>query len=240
MDTNIQLLYKPIVTLYECNECGIVENFFISSKFKCKFIETSNNVSYVLDTNKIKSFKEDSVIISNKSVLKLKETLALQLSKYFKPLKSKVYTLDGKYLGIVTDIILEGNFDLESLVLEEGTKINKSQIFNLSEDLILVNQSSKIRKKSSFKPKKVQITKVNNYDISTDIKKIKIQSETPNPLPKTTYSKILLNRVVTKNIININGEIIAKANTKISLETINKARLFGKLYELIKYSLPIK
>ena len=51
----------------------------------------------------------------------------------------------------------------------------------------------------------------------------------------TNYN-FLINRIITKDIKNFSGEIIANKDTIVSIKTINKLRRYGKLKELLLYS----
>lgn len=47
----------------------------------------------------------------------------------------------------------------------------------------------------------------------------------------------LINRKVSKNIVNFNGEIIIKENQIINSKILDIARINGKIRELTKYSI---
>ena len=51
-----------------------------------------------------------------------------------------------------------------------------------------------------------------------------------------TDYRFLINRKITKDILALNGEMIAKQNSKVTKEIINKASLYGKLMEIARYS----
>ena len=58
-------------------------------------------------------------------------------------------------------------------------------------------------------------------------------------LPQRTVANFnfLLNRKVSKNIVNFNGEIIIKENQIINSKVLDIAKNNGKIRELTKYSL---
>ena len=51
-----------------------------------------------------------------------------------------------------------------------------------------------------------------------------------------TDYRFLINRTITHDILALNGELIAKQNSKVTKEIINKASLYGKLMEVARYS----
>lgn len=75
-------------------------------------------------------------------------------------------------------------------------------------------------------------------EINTNQKTIKYKL-TDNPsLPQviTTNYEFLIGRKIDKNIYSPSRELIARKNSKITNDTINKAKLYYKIIELTKYS----
>lgn len=77
----------------------------------------------------------------------------------------------------------------------------------------------------------------NAEDISNTLKvKYKLEDTPSQPKMVTTNFKFLIGRRLERNIYSSNYELIARKNTKITQEIINKARLLNKTRELIKFS----
>lgn len=66
--------------------------------------------------------------------------------------------------------------------------------------------------------------------------KYKLTELPSNPMLVTTNYEFLIGRKLDRNLYSQNLELIARKNTKITTDIINKARLLNKTRELIKFS----
>lgn len=66
--------------------------------------------------------------------------------------------------------------------------------------------------------------------------KYKLTELPSNPMLVTTNYEFLIGRKLDRNLYSQNLELIARKNTKITADIINKARLLNKTRELIKFS----
>ena len=150
----------------------------------------------------------------------------------------KIYNINGECLGTCIDISLNKNNSIEEIIINNGKTIKFKEILNIGKKIILINNNS--LKLSKFKPKS-QILKIKkDYN-----KKVVILKDT---LPKqqtisyeindkiTTDSRFLIGRILNKDIISFNGEIIAKVGSIITKDIINKASSYGKLIEIARHS----
>ena len=151
--------------------------------------------------------------------------------------------MKGDNIGTAKDIELDDKFDLQNIILNNGTTVPKTQIINFGKTTILVNDI--VVNIAKFKPKiktikpynspnRVIILKNNLSDITKNTKSKPITNNQNNKI--ITDYKFLMNRIISQDIISYNGEVIAKKGSCIDKSIVNKASLYGKLIELARYS----
>lgn len=119
------------------------------------------------------------------------------------------------------------------------TKLNNEQkvvILNNEKDEV---PSIQVKEDIQNKQENINTPLIDNQIITQENKpKIKYILKDEPSLPKIMFanSDFLIGRKLEKNIYSHNKELIARKNTKITLEIINKAKMFYKLRELTKYS----
>ncbi len=239
------LIGKKVFSLYSCEDLGVVTNLYISNKYKLRFLELSSKLGkYILESKHIKSYANDSIIIKNSSFVVMKENMELTLANCNNFLGLEVYTVTGKKCGEITNLNFDDKFNLINFETCDNT-FDKARIFNISKDICLVNDESLNIKISNCRPRSVpkpkarleNITvKVASPTTSLDKEESKIKANPFLTKPQLSDTSILIDRICTKAITSNNGEVICRANSRISYDIVKKARLFGKLYELIKYS----
>ena len=253
-----ELITKYVISLYNGQEEGIIENvLFNCQTYKAQYFivyNLNNEITYLLPTNKLYKIGTDAVTIRNSSsALSLYENNELEISDLNNPINASAFKIDGSLLGVVTDIELDDKYVINSIQLNNTTEVQKEQILSLNSNTVLINDPEQnINIKNFFERKKniqdvsdsriVNIMEINQIAEkqpvpSTIINGQLIPTGTQLPNRAITNYNFLINRKVQKNIMSTQGNLIIKQNTKINTNTINVARLNGKLKELTKYSI---
>ncbi|MDR3021491.1 MAG: PRC-barrel domain-containing protein [Clostridiales bacterium] len=182
------------------------------------------------------------------------------------PLNTKVYNQDGKILGTLTDIILDGT-KVKS-VLVNNSELTNAKILSFSQNLMIVNQSEK---KFTFnKNKTIQIKIQKNKPVYTTQNQNTIPFESPTtsnqkihkdikntanidlpvfvdstntqvtrtPKQKQEYNEynFLKGRTILENIKDKMGNILFKVNTVITDDIIRLAKEHDRLVHLALHS----
>ena len=232
----------PVISLYESEFQGIIFNVIFDFKNKkCKYLCVLNEedgIQKILKINDIYLIGEECVFIRNDSVLELECNYDNELYNCNTPLNLRTYDMEGKLLGTSSDIILDEKFNIQSITLNNGQDINCENVFNLGKTIILTtNANVNIAK---FKPKqKTTIKKVdsNKVTILTDSSIMKGGNQENLTINKIiTDFRFLVGRILSKDIVAVNGEMIAKTGSTITKDIVNKASFYGKLVEIARYS----
>lgn len=242
-----KIISLPIISLYESEYQGTIYNIVFDCKSqKCKFIYLLNeddNVEKIINFSDIYTIGKHCLFIKNNSCLNLKSNYDYILNNLTSLINLPVYNMKGDNIGTTKDIELDEKFDLQNIILSNGTSIPRTQIINFGKTTILVNDI--IVNIAKFKPKlktikpyncpsKVIILKDKQMHNNEDVKR---KTLTPNQNNKIiTDYKFLINRIISQDILSYNGEVIAKKGSYIDKSIVNKASLYGKLIELARYS----
>lgn len=229
---------KPVTSLFEMKTVGIVTNILFCNKTKkAKYLiitEEDDYQQFVISVDAIFHFGEDYVTIKNVSALQPYENLMLEISGYFNPIFDKIISPYGKYFGFVKDISINRCYKISHFVDNLDNIINLKDIVCFNHHTVLVKDKQKFTL-AQMKPKSIQ-------DIKPITEQIVTISQPPLKTPTKTITNynFLIDRIVNKNIIANNGDLLIKKDTRVNSQTIDKARTFGKLKELVEYSIPQK
>ncbi|MGN0961376.1 MAG: PRC-barrel domain-containing protein [Christensenellales bacterium] len=239
------IISTPVISLYESEFQGIIYNIMFDVKLKkCKYLCVLNEEDGIQRMLKIKDIYQvgsECIFIRNESALELECNYESEIGNYNNPLNLKVYNMNGKFLGTSSDIILDDKFNIQSIVLNNGEVINNENIFNLGRTIILVDNINvsiaKFRPKQKTIPNKSTENKVIILSDLREETKKSTASKDNNSINKIiTDFRFLVGRILNKDIIAINGEMIAKNGSTITKDIVNKASFYGKLVEVARYS----
>lgn len=229
------IISSYVISIFDGQIEGVVSNILFDEKKKAKYLIISQNDEqfWVLETSKIYKLGEGAVIIKNATHLNLMESKELEIKNCFSPINSIVVSIDGNVVGYVSDIELDNKYNIKNFVARDGQLVGLNSIVNMS-DSVIITCNEKKPKLSTFKNKNT--IKINNINSE---EKVKILEKNDTILPNriVTNYNFLINRKVSKNISNFNGEIIIKENQIINSKILDIARINGKIRELTKYSL---
>ncbi len=229
------IISSYVVSVYNGQIEGIVNNILFNNKKQAKYLVISQNDEQflVLETKDIYKTGEGAVIVKNSDVLSLMESSELKMKECFSPINSIVVSIDGNYIGHVSDIELDNKYNIKNFIVD-GQVFELNKVINISESAIIINTLDIKTSLSKFKSKtKIVIgnERITNQTVSV------MSNQTILPNRTMLNYNFLIGRKVSKDILNFNGEIIIKENQTVNSKVLDIARINGKLRELIKVSM---
>ena len=229
------IISSYVVSVYNGQIEGIVNNILFNNKKQAKYLVISQNDEQflVLETKDIYKTGEGAVIVKNSDVLSLMESSELKMKECFSPINSIVVSIDGNYIGHVSDIELDNKYNIKNFIVD-GQVFDLNKVINISESAIIINTLDIKTNLSKFKSKtKIVIgnERITNQTVSV------MSNQTILPNRTMLNYNFLIGRRVSKDILNFNGEIIIKENQTVNSKVLDIARINGKLRELIKVSM---
>ena len=199
-------LSKPVVTLDEGKNCGIITNVIFDEKLteaKGFTVFDREAMKYLtLGTDKIKKCGSDAIIIQSEN--DLTENIDDVAKKHY-----DVYDTRGKHLGLVYETEFDKNYKVKRIMCRGGN-ITPKRITAISKDTILVKPLPNIQKSGE-------------------------NAEPPPDRQRVTSIRtgvFLIGRKCDKTVLDKNNEVIVRKDTAITAEVLKKARINGKLLEL--------
>ncbi len=234
MNNITELISKPVISLFEGQNEGTVENILFDSKMKKAifaviFQDEEQSPLKILPLNKIYNIN-DVITIKNCGELELYSSLELLLSHLCNPINSNVYSVDGKHLGRVQDVFLNKNNNIDYITLNTGESIYKKEILSFNSQIMLTQVNDKKVRLSSFRSKFImpQITQPQIVQIMEEVE----HSPENKGIKNVVNKKNLIGKHVQKNILASNGEVLIRQHTKVTLSIVKLAKLNGVLNEL--------
>ncbi len=231
-----ELLQKPILSLYDGELLGNINKaYFDKAKKKIKHFEILNeeDICYCLTPKNIYTIGKHAITIKNKQTLtiSLNEPIG---SNLLLPINVKVYSLQGEYLGIVTDYSISDKYNIENLILDNQKLIDINDVASCSNNSIVVYYTNDRINIKNFRyriqSKKDNQTKVKVLPkLFSSFNKISI-----SPLNKK--ENFIIGRICTKDIFDNEHNIIIKQNSTITNQILALASSKNKLQDLMKYS----
>lgn len=227
---------KQIISTDECEILGYILNVNLTDDLKeissFEVVDYENEQSLKLLYEDIKCVNKDCVFVQNSFVLKRDFFEILN-----NPIGKKVYDLYGFDMGVVQDVFISKN-KVKSIVGNKG-EIAIKYIINSGRDCLIFGN---IKKKQKFLKTPRLVNNLPNVYIESSIaqenkdKKDSVEVKSKNPIRLFANERLLIGRVVMNDIFGFNNEIIAKKNSVISENIINKAKIHNKFNLLIFYS----
>ena len=229
------IISMPVISLYESKHIGIIYNITLDYKQKkCKYaciLNEEDNILSIVDFNDIYKIGKDCVFIKNTTVMNLKDNFDKELEVCDNPINFKIYNINGNYIGNLIDIEINNKYEITSIIIDNGQTIKKDNIVNIGNIVLISDNTVKI---SKFKPiiKEIPINTINFND------KVLILNNTKekNNNKIITDFRFLVGRILSKDVVALNGEIIARHGSIVTKDVVNKASYYGKLVEIARYS----
>ncbi|MBQ0017404.1 MAG: PRC-barrel domain-containing protein [Clostridiales bacterium] len=222
-------LGKPVISLYESTTEGIVKNLMFDKNFKkLKYIVMFNDNEFqeekIVAVQDIYSYGENAIILKNNSCLDLKTKLTEELES---PINNYVYTILGKYIGIVKDVMIDEKFNIKEIELNDNKTIEIEKVVTSGKDAMFIQEEGTEVKLSYFKNKKI-VNKEEN-------KEIKVLVLNKEQLNKNIETENLVNQEVVNNSDGQESSLVEELPQE---ETFVKPILPKKKVELTGSALP--
>lgn len=235
---------KNVISLYEMKKVGIINNILFSNKTrKAKYLiivdEEDDYKRYVVDIKQVYSFGNDIITLKNSTCLHSYENLELEISGYYNPIFDTIITLNGKNIGFIKDVSLTNTYSINYMTTDSGQKIQIKDILCFNHHALILKEKG-VTTLAQFKPTKtIQIPEECTNQLVTTLQVGSAKPAEQNtilPNKAITNYHFLIGRIVKRNILAYNGDLLIKENTQINSSIIDKARTFGKLKELMEAS----
>ena len=230
------IISRPVISLYEGEHIGIIYNImFDYRQKKCNFaciLNENDNIPRLIKFKDIFKIGNDCIFIKNLTCLDLETNCEKEMEENTNPINLKVYNLSCEFLGTSHDIIVDDNFRISQIVLNNGKIIERNDILNIGKSTIIVGSDVSIQK---FKPV-VKSIKIQNSPKKVMILSDFINSETNTQNKIITDFRFLIGRILSQDVIALNGEMIARKDSIVTKDIVNKASSYGKLVEIARYS----
>ena len=230
------IISTPVISLYEGEHIGIIYNImFDYRQKKCNFaciLNENDNIPRLIKFKDIFKIGNDCIFIKNLTCLDLETNCEKEMEENTNPINLKVYNLSCEFLGTSHDIIVDDNFRISQIVLNNGKIIERNDILNIGKSTIIVGSDVSIQK---FKPV-VKSIKIQNSPKKVMILSDFINSETNTQNKIITDFRFLIGRILSQDVIALNGEMIARKDSIVTKDIVNKATSYGKLVEIARYS----
>ncbi len=230
------IISTPVISLYEGEHIGIVYNImFDYRQKKCSFaciLNENDNIPRLIKFKDIFKIGNDCIFIKNLTCLDLETNCEKEMEENTNPINLKVYNLSCEYVGTSHDIIVDDNFRISQIVLNNGKIIERNDILNIGKSTIIIGNDVSIQK---FKPV-VKSIKIQNTPKKVMILSDFIKNEATPQNKIITDFRFLIGRILSQDVIALNGEMIAKKDSIVTKDIVNKASSYGKLVEIARYS----
>ena len=144
------IISTPVISLYEGEHIGIIYNImFDYRQKKCNFaciLNENDNIPRLIKFKDIFKIGNDCIFIKNLTCLDLETNCEKEMEENTNPINLKVYNLSCEFLGTSHDIIVDDNFRISQIVLNNGKIIERNDILNIGKSTIIVGSDVSIQK----------------------------------------------------------------------------------------------
>ncbi len=233
------LIGLPVLSLYEGELNGNITNVYFDKKLKkvvCFSLADENELNYILPIKNIYKIGKNAVTIKNNSclILELNNTESNTIPA---PFESKAYTIQGEYLGKISQITFDDKFAVNEILLDNEKTLDCSNLASCSKNTILVYDKNTKINVSKFKNRAPKFFKSKDEQKVTTLPTMEILPQDIT-LPTTTSNQpnFLIGREVTRDILLDDNKILIRANSTITERVLALATLNNKLKELMLMS----
>lgn len=215
----------PVFSIYECQSVGYVLNVVLNHKLnKISHIiisDEDNETIYTINIYNIYKITSECLLIRNNTKLSVNQI------KENSVMNNIILTIDGQK-DYVKDVLIDQNYNIKSI---QGQKLNFGflDVLCKQNNIILLKPNNPQIKRKNFRPrlKKVNIPK-------TDAHPVSILDNISRPtLIKVNNTAQTIGKHLSANLYSHQNEILAAKGSVVTQSTINIARQFGVLNQLI-------
>ena len=226
-----------VLSLYEGELLGRVDKLYFDKKLKkvCELeIINEEGLRLCLPTKNIYNVGKSAITVKNNTAVMFKE---IDNEFCVAPIGSKVYSIVGEFLGVVQEFALSEKFLTEKVTLDNGNVLSVDKIASCGKNTVIFYNDEKKTNLKNFSPKLPKLFKKKNVeDISVPPEEQIVKTGVEEKYTLVQDSQFLIGRICTKDIFNFNNELLIKAHTRINKKNLKDISKFGKLKELMLYS----
>lgn len=224
-----------------------------------KYFKKLKNLVVFNDEQEEFYIREKNIFCHGENAVFLKTNLKPPAENtYVSPLNVRAYDISGKLIGTIVDVLFEEDYKTVKCLLSDDKKQYLSQnIVAHGKDAVIFDFSEKPKKISVKKPEEdiedlsaVHFTEsppekegqqavseanepnAKESTAAADGEKPKEPIEPQKPSNIVVGAKMLIGRKVKKDIFLRTGKLLIKEGTFITIDVINLALKYGKLFEL--------
>lgn len=235
-------LSKPVLALYEGEILGEACDLIFDEKLKTlnyiKILDKENDVEMYVKPTAIYNVGKNAITIKNKSHVVTQP----EMKKYLhNVIGAKAFTIDGEFVGKLTDIALN---NLRGVVKEfefGDNKIDVSRLASASQNsIVFLSENSKVKlsrfKNILHKPKAKKVEPKPSENLVVAEPEIELKPVEPVYVENQSRGiSFIVGKVCTRDIYGINDIIIIKKGSRINNTVIDTATKYGKLKELMLF-----
>ena len=234
-----ELKNLSVLSLYEGELIGKVDKLYFDKNLK-KLIEIGivgeNGTTMFLLVKDIYRVGKNAITVKNNQAINLKENSE---SKILAPIGSKVYSINGEFLGIVKEIKLNEKFFSEKIILENDQLVEVNRFASCGKNTLIIHDSNKKNIMKNLEPTKspkvFKGEEVEAQILPTEKENPQVVSVEESRQAAIQNSDFLIGRVCMKDIVNFNNELLIKKNGTINKKNLKEIIKFGKLRELMLF-----
>lgn len=228
-----------VLSLYEGELLGRVDKLYFNKNLK-KLIEIEligeNGAKIYLPTKNIYNIGKNAITVKNNQAVVLGEE---KTSLCAAPVGSKAYSINGEFLGVISEISFDEKFQTSKIELENNKLLNVDNLASCGKNAVIFNMDdNKINLKKFTPPKPpLELKTQNAVPVAT------LPTEGRGVVPVESGKLIveqnadfLVGRKCLKDIVSFNNETLIKGNSIITKKSLKEIIKFGKLRELMLYS----
>ena len=228
-----ELYSLSVLSLYEGDLLGTVGKIYFNKNLK-KLIQLEitgeNGVKLILKSKNIYKIGKNAITIKNNQQVEIKEE---NLELINCPINSKVYSINGEFLGVIKEIIVDEKYNTEKISLDNNNVLDVTNIASCGKNTVIFNDVKKINVKNFIPEKTPKILKNTEKQQTIEIQPIITENSEKSKMDNMDF---LIGRRCKKDILNFNNEILIKANTIINKKNLKEIKKYGKLRELMLFS----
>lgn len=226
-----------VLSIYEGELLGVVDKLYFSENLK-KVVEIGllceNGANLRLSTKNIYKIGKNAITIKNNQLVNFSSNNNLLAC----PINSKAYSLNGEFLGIINEVVINEKFSTLKITLDNEQVLEPSRIATVGKNTVVFYDDRKPNIKK-FNPKSPKILKSEIVEEASilPVEELNKESKEEPQEVKTNIqtSDLLIGRICTKDIFNFNNELLVKENSKLTKKQLKEVIKFGKLRELMLY-----
>ncbi len=221
-----QIIGSKVFSIYECKNVGYVLggtfNLKLNKLTNLIVADDDNETTYCLSIRNIYTINNNCVLIKNLTKLVVSDTESQPI------INMDIVDITGK-TDTVKDITIDENFNLTT-IFGANLTFDPKDIVYTKNNILLVNTSSQKISHKNFRPRTKKLTTL----ITSPAQNVNILQDLTKPTPvRVNNLNTIMGKKLADNLYSRQNEILAYKNTIITQNTINIARQFNVLNNLL-------